>query len=414
MSNGIDFVIGGKDNAKPAMASVEKSLMRLELRMHSIGNSTKTLAMRTAAWASASLLSMQAAQKLYSGLTSINAAYDAQADPMGKVAESNEIANESFRELMVSVGKILAPFRVLINTGVIALSEALTKLLIPAVQYMETALDDLSKMTAFVTEVIVGQINGLITAFTVCEVVFANFADVFKLAMLQVEFAMTHMVEELKYAFTVKIPTYLTWFKDTFIALHVDMFNAVFLITNNFIMKIVDSFNAMWTYILTGGQTDVMWELGMIKGRSLLGGFESALKGLPAVGLRQLTEQEKELAKRIAEMSDDLGNELDKKLKDRLITIADVKGQRPVKGKDKDKDAASSLGKSLGEQSLQATEARLLTRGPGSSIPQKILEAIKTGNMYHQRNLKQTELSTEELDKINENTSKTVQMVPVP
>ena len=188
MSNGIDFVIGGKDNAKPAMASVEKSLMRLEARMHSIGNSTKTLAMRTAAWASASLLSMQAAQKLYSGLTAINAAYDAQADPMGKVAESNEIANESFRELMVSVGKILAPFRVLINTGVIALSEALTKLLIPAVEYMETAMDDLSQMTEFVTQVIVGQINGWITAFTVAEVVFGNFAGVFKLAMLQIEF----------------------------------------------------------------------------------------------------------------------------------------------------------------------------------------------------------------------------------
>jgi hypothetical protein len=29
MSNGIDFVIGGRDQAKPAMSSVEKSLTRL-------------------------------------------------------------------------------------------------------------------------------------------------------------------------------------------------------------------------------------------------------------------------------------------------------------------------------------------------------------------------------------------------
>jgi hypothetical protein len=177
-------------------------------------------------------------------------------------------------------------------------------------------------------------------------------------------------------------------------------------------MKIVDSFNAMWMFILTGGQTDVMWELGMIKGRSLLGGFESALKGLPAVGLRQLTEQEKELAKRIAAMSEDLGDELDKKLKDRLIAIADVAGKRPVKGKDKDKDEASSLGKSLGEQSVQATEARLLTRGPASTIQEKMLGTLNRIYDVESKRLYQEELAKDNLIDIKENTSKTVQMVP--
>ena len=44
MSNGIDFVIGGKDQAKPAMSAVEKSLQRLEQKTESVSKSTQRLA----------------------------------------------------------------------------------------------------------------------------------------------------------------------------------------------------------------------------------------------------------------------------------------------------------------------------------------------------------------------------------
>jgi hypothetical protein len=53
MSNGIDFVIGGKDQAKPAMSSVEKSLTRLEQKTDSLKKSTLSLSKVTGALAAA-------------------------------------------------------------------------------------------------------------------------------------------------------------------------------------------------------------------------------------------------------------------------------------------------------------------------------------------------------------------------
>jgi hypothetical protein len=40
MANGIDFVIGGRDQAKPAMSSVERGLSRLEKKTNSVKNAT--------------------------------------------------------------------------------------------------------------------------------------------------------------------------------------------------------------------------------------------------------------------------------------------------------------------------------------------------------------------------------------
>lgn len=75
MSNGIDFVIGGKDQAKPAMASVEKSLERLEKKTESLGNATSKLTMLTGALAAA-YGAVKAGMALLGGLDKINAAYD--------------------------------------------------------------------------------------------------------------------------------------------------------------------------------------------------------------------------------------------------------------------------------------------------------------------------------------------------
>jgi hypothetical protein len=78
MSNGIDFVIGGKDQAKPAMSSVEQSLQRLEKKTDSLGKSTKLLTTITGGLAAA-YASVKSAMALLAGLDKINAAYDESA-----------------------------------------------------------------------------------------------------------------------------------------------------------------------------------------------------------------------------------------------------------------------------------------------------------------------------------------------
>lgn len=82
MSNGIDFVIGGKDQAKPAMSSVEQSLQRLEQKTDSLGKSTKLLTSITGGLAAA-YASVKSAMALLAGLDKINAAYDESANAVG-------------------------------------------------------------------------------------------------------------------------------------------------------------------------------------------------------------------------------------------------------------------------------------------------------------------------------------------
>ena len=79
MSNGIDFVIGGKDNAKPAMAAVEQSLQRLEAKTESLASSTKLLTSITGGLALA-YGAVRGAMALLGGLDKINAAYDESAE----------------------------------------------------------------------------------------------------------------------------------------------------------------------------------------------------------------------------------------------------------------------------------------------------------------------------------------------
>ena len=77
MANGIDFVIGGKDNAKPAMASVEKSLERIEGKANDVAKSTDRLAKVTSLLAGA-YAAFQAGLAILGGLDKINSAYALQ------------------------------------------------------------------------------------------------------------------------------------------------------------------------------------------------------------------------------------------------------------------------------------------------------------------------------------------------
>lgn len=78
-SNGIDFVIGGKDQAKPAMASVEQSLQRLEAKTESLASSTKILTTITGGLAIA-YGAIKSAMAMLGGIDKINAAYNESAE----------------------------------------------------------------------------------------------------------------------------------------------------------------------------------------------------------------------------------------------------------------------------------------------------------------------------------------------
>jgi hypothetical protein len=77
MANGIDFVIGGKDQAKPAMQSVSQSLGKISNQAEATKSSTDKLAKVTGVLAAA-YVAVKGAMAALGGLNAVNAAYDKQ------------------------------------------------------------------------------------------------------------------------------------------------------------------------------------------------------------------------------------------------------------------------------------------------------------------------------------------------
>jgi hypothetical protein len=121
----------------------------------------------------------------------------------------------------------------------------------------------------------------------------------------------------------------------------------------------------------------VLGELGNIAGRSYLEGFQSSLTALPEIAARQLSQREQDLADKVGKIGAKLGNEFSDKMEERMVgvgsTISDEMSAATSNINLKGKGAVITQG-------IPATEGRLLTRGPGTRIPdlmQQILNELK-------------------------------------
>lgn len=541
-TNGIDFVIGGKDKAAPAMTSVEKSLQRLEQKTESVAAATKRLAALGGALAAAYGL-VKTALAALGGLDKINAAYDAQtaavkrlnsalavrgqqaasaamqqtakdlekltgvsdqatlalmqtaqtmgfatdkaddaakaalglAEATGKTAEqslgdmkaalegnfeafhginpqimfmrSNQeklaavmaIANQGLQQqsqdmgtvagsgrradsamgsLMESFGKIIAPIRVLINAGISQLATALDSLLVPIVQYATSILENIGPIMEWVQGKVVAAINVMIGAFTFFEVILTNLGSVWEIVKAAAELAMITVSESVMHTLTKVIPAYAMWFGENFINLIKDAFNGVIAVITNAGRIIGEMVYQIFAFIASGGEGGIeglMSGLGQAASISLLDGFKSSLTSLPEIAERQITAREKDLADKIGAVGGRLGQEFSDKMSERMIGVGSTLG-------DEVNAATSNISlkgrAAVMTQGVQATEGRLLTRGPGSSLPNKLDEIINLMKRREQREQKPPErilvrLDDDQMrvwDKVEENTSNTVQM----
>ncbi len=504
MSNGIDFVIGGKDQAKPAMSAVEKSLQRLEQKTESVSKSTQRLAAITGTL-TAVYAAVKTAMAALGGINRINAAFDAQTESvrrlnsalqirgasaassqmqdvaksiekmtgvsdnaalalmqqasgmgfatgkmddaakaaiglgnaMGKdaasamgdlkaalegnfdafaavnpqimymrtnqerlaavmaianqglaaqaadmttVAGSGRRADSAMSSLMESIGKIIAPIRVLINAGLQQLATSFDSLLVPAVEYATQILANIGPIMDYVKEKVIQAINIVIGAFTFLEVVVTNLGSVWEIAKAAAELAMITISEVVMHAFTQTIPAYVVWFGENFINLIQDAFNGVITIITNAGRIIGETVYQIFAFIASGGEGGIeglMAGLGEAASISLLDGFKSQLTSLPEIAARQLTEREKDLAEKIGAVGGRLGEEFSNKMRDRMLGVGSTLSSEV-------QNAASSIDlkmrPSVLMQGIPATEGRLLTRGPGTRIPdimQQILQELR-------------------------------------
>jgi hypothetical protein len=316
-------------------------------------------------------------EKLAAVLAIANQGLAQQAADTTSVAGSGRRADTAMGTLMETFGAIIAPIRVLISAGLQQLAETLTGMMAPAAEYATSVLENIGPIMDYVKEKVVQGINVVIGAFTFLEVILTNLGTVWDLVLAYAEKTMLGIVGAVMHALTEVIPAYAMWFGENFVNLIRDGLVLAFTVVTNHIAKIVDAFQALWDFIASGGQTDVLGELGNIAGRSYLEGFQSSLTALPEIAARQLSQREQDLADKVGKIGAKLGNEFSDKMEDRMVgvgsTISDEMSAATSSINLKGKGAVMTQG-------IPATEGRLLTRGPGTRIPelmQQILNELK-------------------------------------
>ena len=360
----------------------------------------------------------------------------AKTEASNRVAGMSERASEAIGDLMESVGALLAPVRILISAGLQTLAESLQTVLVPAVAYAEEVLANIGPIMDYVRQKVVDGVNLMVGAFTFFEVILTNLDSVWSIVVAQAELYMLQISGAVMHALTVVIPAYAVWFGENFVNLIRDGLMLAFTVVVNHVTKIIDAFMALWDFIASGGTSDVLGQLGEISGRSYLEGFESSLTALPEIMDRTLTDRESELQATIGTIAGNMGDEFSAKMKERMVGLGagvsdDFNSEIDLKMNQKLDEAGVGKGKGgkgkSGESQLQASESRLLTRGPGSTVPDmlgQILGIMKRfvdkpedkpkGNPPIRQLFEPEEDLQQVLDQIAKNTSKTIGLVAIP
>jgi hypothetical protein len=310
-------------------------------------------------------------EKMAAVLAIANQGLDSMAASTTSVSGSGRRADTAISSLMETIGAIIAPVRVLINAGLQQLSESFQSILAPAAQYAQQVLADIGPWMDWLKEKIVAGINIIVGAFTFFETILTNLSSVWDMAVAYAEMSMISMKENVMHVLTVAIPEYTKWFGENFINLIKDAFNAVITVISNAGKNIADMVGTIWSFIKSGGAGGVsglMQELSQAASRGLLDGFESSLTALPDIAERQLTQREKDLADKIGSIGGRLGAEFSDKFSERMVGVGSGLGKE-LNAATKNIDL-KARGQFITGGS-QATEGRLLTRGPGSIVQDK-------------------------------------------
>lgn len=345
---------------------------------------------------------------------------DAKAAASNTVSGSAERASGAMGDLMEMVGALIAPVRVLINTGIKALAESLQQVLAPAAAYAQKVLENIGPIMDWVKAKVVQAVNGIVAAFTFVEVIVTNLGSVWEMMRANAELRFEQMKNNIMHVLTKVIPQYAAWFSENFVNLLRDGMNLAVTVVTNHIRKIIDTFAALWDFIASRGQSDILGRLGEIAGRSYLEGFESSLTSLPEIATRQLSQKEKDLADKVGAIGANLGYQFAKKFSERMVRLDDNLSDAFDKEIDLkiNQKIDEKVGGGIGlPTALSATETRLLTRGPESK-QQELLERAVRGIQDMIRPTKDAAAaamdSASTLAEIEENTRRKTRLVPTP
>ncbi len=273
------------------------------------------------------------------GLTNkANAARDA--------IEASDALHVSTKRLYETVGELLAPIRDVIYNGFTLFFDFLTNQMGPSLEsFDETVKQVKQTVEGFAMSIA----TAFVTGFTIAETAIQNFSDILKLAIDSATLQIVRLSQDIPHLFRGMLEQ-ATYIAENLGNLTLDLFQ------------------------------------GNIS-------FEEALGRLPPIAERTVTETEKALQAAIDAAAGDLVEGYSEKLKERLDQLKkgfDFKAEIDLQ------ERPGSKGKGLLDtlRELQAFESRVLTRGPGSSPIDKIVE--NTAKMVEEQ--KSTRTAIEGLD----------------
>jgi hypothetical protein len=303
---------------------------------------------------------------------------------------SNRVGN-----MMEKIGEAISPFRKLAFDGIGFAADKITEAIIPAIAAMGPIIESAQGWLESFRQFVVFMVNSAITSFTFWEVVIGNFGTVIEMMVASAQLQFERLVETIKHALTVQIPAYASWFAGNFTKLMTDAFNATVTIASNLGTKIASILSRIWEFVssgMSGGFDKLSEDIGKLAAGSLLEGFKATADELPEIAARAMTDREKELTERLGSLGSKIGDEFNKKLSGRLIgteeavtSVSKAVLSSAGGGSAQDKKASDAVSEMLGGGgsgtgggggALQATSGRLLSRGPGSDIPDLLRQMI--------------------------------------
>ena len=260
--------------------------------------------------------------------------------------EASDALHVSTKRLYETVGELLAPIRDVIYNGFTLFFDFLTNQMNPAMDDFDATVkrvrDSVSDLGMQIAE-------AFVTGFTIAEVVVTRFEDVLDSAAASILLSVTRITNDI--TFTIKqLALEISW--------------------------IVENIGAITAVVAMGKTT-----------------FAEAFQDMPSLGEREITENERSLQAVLDEAAGRLGVDFAEKLQERLDQLKkgfDFKAEIDLQ------ERPGSKGKGLLDtlRELQAFESRVLTRGPGSSPIDKIVE--NTAKMVEEQ--KSTRTAIEGLD----------------
>jgi len=385
----VNIVIAAQDMASSVMKSVASQTKVMSTSVASMSNNVvaSTRAMSsgfislTASIAplAAALISVQALFAVFTFMRESVSAFIEAGSPMGKqLGESIQVASEAIHQLMIAVGGLLAPLVKVGAEGVTVFANVLTSILQPAIEFMSSAFTSIRPMIDMF-------LQGIIAAATGAEVAFANMGDVVQLAYLSFKLGFAQMIEGTKHTFTVVLPAYIGWFADNAFNLIRDAAVGMSTVLMNFGKNLGEFGAAVYMWVtggMQGGLDGLMNQLGQTMMVGLTDGFEAQTQALPDIAARQITDYEKQLMGQMSTVGGNLADEFNSKFRERVGGLQDsltFKGGEPAAEAPAEKLGASLAAvadsQSTIAQQLNASESRLLTRGPNEGPMQSVAQA---------------------------------------